>query len=173
MVPIRIKSGNLSIDRIRIFAWALRVIFYQFLFPSRKLNFVKLKENNQIPWHCCNFFEYFLTFILINKYYFFFRYNGHILFMETPRLWWWVLAFCALKSNTLRAIYQTSKCNIHGLIKQKCQKWPGLFVASINSFKCSNLFPFRTNWLLFAFKVIMRRRRQINLLFVYLLFIFL
>ena len=90
--------------------------------------------------------------------------------METPRLWWWVLAFCALKSNTSRAIYQTSKCNIHGLIKQKCQKWPGLFVASINSFKCSNLFPFRTNWLLFAFKVIMRRRRQINLLFVYLSF---
>ena len=41
--------------------------------------------------------------------------------METPRLWWWVLAFCALKSNTSRAIYQTSKCNIHGLIKQKCQ----------------------------------------------------
>ena len=125
------------------------------------------------------FWVFFLNFILINKYYFF-RYNGHILFMETPRLWWWVLAFCALKSNTSRAIYQTSKCNIHGLIKQKCQNdFENVMTRVIcsiyilqptYSFKCSNLFPFRTNWLLFVFKVIMRRRRQINLLFVYLSF---
>ena len=167
---IKIKSSDRSTNEIHIFAWALRGIFYQFLFPSRKLNFAKLKENNQFPWHCCHFSEYFFkTLFLLISTKFSFRYNGHILFMETPRLWWWVLAFCALKSNTSRAIYQTSKCNIHRLIKQKCQNdfenvmtrvIYSIYNNSTYSFKCSILFPFRTNWLLFAFKVIMRRRRQ-------------
>ena len=117
----------------------------------------------------------YLNSIVVNKCYvciLFFRYNGHILFMETPRLWWWVLAFCALKSNTLCAIYQPSKCNIHGLIKQKCQNdfenvMTRVICSIYNLHIHSSVAIFFPSVLIdfCLHSMIMRRRRQINLLF--------